>query len=81
VQTVRYGPRMGQQGIDIESMVIQNIREFDRSASVESLGICTSCYGFVDKNVHGFGSFFSNLRDTRKSNFRNGLVVAITDQP
>lgn len=78
IQTIRCGPRMGQQGVDIESLVAQNIREFDSCASIETIGICTSCFGFIDKNVHGFGTFFSNLRDERKSNSRNGLVITIT---
>jgi copper oxidase (laccase) domain-containing protein len=86
VSVVR-GPRAGTRAIDLVSLSAQNCERSPsafHSASYRFKGLhvtgsCTSCAGFIDPNVLGYGTYFSNLRDDReKPNMgRNGVMVTL----
>ena len=75
--TVKYGPRIGQAAFDIERLIVENVEELHPHAAITTLGFCTSCHGMINKDVMGFGDFFSNLRDESNRAGRNGCFISV----
>lgn len=76
--TVKWGPRKGQPAVDIERLIVENVEELHHHATITTLGFCTSCHGMINKDVVGYGDFFSNLRDENQRGGRNGCVVKLS---
>lgn len=76
--TVKWGPRKGQPAVDMERLIVENVEELHPYAAITTLGFCTSCHGMINKDVVGYGNFFSNLRDEHQRGGRNGCLVKLS---
>lgn len=84
---VPYGPRKGQEAINLLGIIDCQISEYltafywpgtDKRPVVKFNKTCTSCFGLKVKNGPGFGRFFSNVRDTKKTGARNLFLVFLS---
>lgn len=81
---VPYGPRKGQEAINLLGIIDCQISECltafywpgadKRPRSVYDR-TCTSCFGLKVKNGPGFGKFFSHVRDTENTGARNLFLM------
>ena len=71
-----HGPRADQPSIDLEQVIRAQLESF----GVEEISYqahCTSCSGMYDPNASGFGTYYSNVRDSARRLERNLTLVTL----
>lgn len=85
---VEHGSRSGQRAVDLADLCRQNCEKSPCRAfhgtphSFRGLHVvseCTSCAGLPVPTIHGYGDYFSNLRDDKANPGleRNGVMVVL----